>query len=326
VNAHDVLVIGAGFTGSMIAARLAEAGAKVAVFDAQPVASGATRRAIGLVTPSLNANHIDMTLKGAATLSRLAAQHGVLPRLCSAVHLASQPDQSDELRSRIDADVIPNGYGGGLSVLNSALIDLPLLTVKLLQHPEITVHPNIEIQSLEWKRGVLHALADGYTIRADTVVLATNAYAGLLSPYLAEAIRFVPGVTWSSRPLGDDGAVQLSLPLGSPLIIDDGKMIVARGSDNRLRISAWDWSAGIGSRTADVTAQIQRWLHQQQPELVAQTDQWVSGVTTASHDGLPLIGRPVGEGNVVYAIGAGPYGPAWGQYIADRVADLVRHS
>lgn len=29
----------------------------------------------------------------------------------------------------------------------------------------------------------MHALAEGYTLRADQVILATNAYGGSLSPY-----------------------------------------------------------------------------------------------------------------------------------------------
>lgn len=94
----DVLVIGAGFTGAMIAAQLAEHGADVSVIDALPVAGGATRRALGLATTSLNPAHVQDTATGVQRLTHIATQHGVLPQPCRVLHLASTPVRADALR------------------------------------------------------------------------------------------------------------------------------------------------------------------------------------------------------------------------------------
>jgi glycine/D-amino acid oxidase-like deaminating enzyme len=84
----DVLVIGAGFAGAMIAANLAEQGAHVSVIDALHVAAGATRRALGLATPSLNPAHVKETAQGVQRLTQIAALRvaASLPRVACGQH------------------------------------------------------------------------------------------------------------------------------------------------------------------------------------------------------------------------------------------------
>jgi glycine/D-amino acid oxidase-like deaminating enzyme len=57
--------------------------------------------------------------------------------------------------------------------------------------------------------------------------------------------------------------------------------------------------------------------------MLDQSERWLAGTTTVTRDGAPLVGELVGEGKVLYAIGAGMYGPAWAPVIAERIAGLL---
>jgi glycine/D-amino acid oxidase-like deaminating enzyme len=333
----DVLVIGAGFTGAMIAANLAEHGAQVSVIDALHVAGGATRRALGLATPSLNPAHVKETAQGVQRLTHLATQHGVLPQAGRVLHVASTAARADALRLNglslpgtqfkweTSPSLVPSGFGGGLSVDGSAVLDIGMLTTKLLQHRGITVHTGIEVSQLEFHEGRMMALAAGYTIRANSVVLATNAYCGLLSPYLADSVQFARGVLWTSRmievnPAGEDDDADDVVPIQMPLLVDNGKLTVVPGTDGRVRLAAWQWDEPL---TSDPTDDVQQFLSQHMPHLAQHTELWQNSVTTMTRDGAPLVGKLDGEGRVFYAVGLGLYGLAWGPIVAERVAGLV---
>lgn len=334
---NDILVIGAGYTGAMIAAQLAALGAHVAVVDAQAVATGATRRSVGLATPSLALEQFAETARGLNALTQIADQHGVIPVICSALHVVSRPLWNDQLRQRCQQlqridntrfgwethpDAVPNGYGAGIAVAHSMQINLELLTVKLLQHENISVHPGIEINELHHEKGVMHALADKYTLRAESVVLATNAYCGSLSPYLSDSIHFARGTTWTSVPL--DAAIYDAGLFAMPVIVDDGQLMVARGNDSRLRITAWNLQESNIASEHDPAQTIRQFIEQQAPDLIRETERWQSGVTTYSLDGSPIVDQLPVEGRVYYALAAGQYGLAWGPIIAERVTQLVK--
>ena len=325
----------------MIAANLAEQGAQVSVIDALHVAGGATRRALGLATPSLNPAHVKETAQGVQRLTHLATQHGVLPQACRVLHVASTPARADALRLNglslsgtqfkweTSPSLVPSGFGGGLSVNGSAVLDIGMLTTKLLQHRGITVHTGIEVNQLEFHEGRMMALAAGYTIRASSVVLATNAYCGLLSPYLADSVQFARGVLWTSRmieanPISEDDDADDVVPIQMPLIADNGKLTVVPGTDDRVRLAAWQWDESLGSApTSDPTDDVQQFLSQHLPHLAQHTELWQNSVTTMTHDGAPLVGKLDGEGRVFYAVGLGLYGLAWGPVVAERMTELV---
>ena len=392
----DILVVGAGFTGAMIAAKLAEMGAQVSVVDALPVAGGATGRALGLATPMPSPAHIAETLHALQVLSHIAAQHGVIPQPSRVLHLASNARGADALRTtwlslqdalatvpsgaspmtssgispgaspingspnatsaakkptgqlrwEMSVDVVPSGFGGGLAIDAGFLFDVDMLTTRLLQHRGITVHTGIEVGQLEWHADAskMLALARGYTIRADSVVLATNAYSGLLSPYLADSVQYARGAVWTSHllqgvramqgqvageALGETSEASLEAELPKlPWIVDGGNLTVVPGDDDRLRVAAWQWDESRTLGTTQPADAIQQFLTQHLPGLSAHTELWQSGVTTVTRDGTPLVGRldadamPV-AGRVFYALGMGPYGLAWGPIVAEQMARLI---
>ena len=97
----NVLVIGAGLVGAMVAYHLASHGRRVVVLEAQKIAQGATRRAIGLATPQLSTDSVRVsdTLHGVDAITRLAMHLKVPARSCRVLHLASKSADSDTLHA-----------------------------------------------------------------------------------------------------------------------------------------------------------------------------------------------------------------------------------
>jgi glycine/D-amino acid oxidase-like deaminating enzyme len=332
----DAVVVGAGLVGALVAFHLASDGRRVAVLDAQEVGQGATSRAIGLATPQLAPSALPDTLRGVDALTTLAMQLNLSPRSCQVLHLATQQAGVDALRARAESfkgdrpkllwethpDVLPDGFSAGLVTGYSVLFDIGELTKKLLEHPRIIVRENAEVQALDHRGARVLVLAQGYTVQCAALVLATNAYAGLLSPYLADAVQAAHGYTWLSRPLSDqpDLAEQVQKVVRMPLIIDEGRMAVAHGLDNCLRVSAWRPTSDSNGEPAQ---DVQRFLHDRLPDLLNHTQECHSGVTTVMPDGMPLVGKLAGDGAVFYALGAGHYGPAWAPIIAERITEML---
>ncbi len=329
-------MIGSGLVGATIANHLANAGRRVAIVDALKPAQAGTRRAVGIATPLMTPNYIADTVRGVDGITNLAMRLAVSPRACRVMHLATAPSDTEALqlaaasfkdkRPKVlwenKTDAVPTGFSGGMIVHNGVLLDLGLLTNRLLQHPYISVHDNIEIQSLDSSNNRLTALAHGHSICANAIVIATNAYAGSLSPYVGDSVQMARCVTWSSRPLDQNQPLleRMLQVVPLPLIIDDARMLMAPTLDWRLRIFA----RSIDNKH-DPAADITAFLRARLPELTAETDEWRYGVTSITADHAPLVGRlaSAGSGSVVYAVAAGMYGPAWATVMAERVLALV---
>jgi glycine/D-amino acid oxidase-like deaminating enzyme len=331
----DVVVIGAGLVGAATAAQLAGNGLRVAVVDAQATAGGATRHALGLATPDPNPAHTANTARGVRALQSLAASVNLTPRQVSVLHLTRDENGAAALRAlaanpgagegnewswETDPTMVPDGYAGGLRSHNSILIDPASVVVRLLQQPGILVRPHTEIAALEASPNGVVAVGSDVTVQAGAIVLATNAYTGLLSPYLADAARIVRGVVWRSWP-------QSRPRLSMPVSIDQARVVAAQTLDMRVCVAAWGWHESTGG---DQVAAARAYLDAHLPDLLNETEAWATTTTTVTSDGAPMIGAlpaltgaPGRPGRIYYALGAGPYGLAWAPLMAEQVARLV---
>lgn len=325
----DVLVIGAGVTGAVIASTLADAGMKVAVMESLSVGGGATRRALGIATLDPREAHVAETARGLSLLKQLAQRRGVMLQSTPALHLTTSPEREAALRevagahndSQLewitDASRLPSGFAGGLLAHDSALVDLDMLLMRLLQHPNILVRQEVEAFELQFSRGSMLVLGRGYTVHAPRVVLATNAYAGLLSPYLSESVRLARGMVFTSHPLNGDGR---SIIHALPILVNDASLMLTPARESRIKAAAWSWQ----DSEADPYFMLRAFLRRLDGDLSQQAAQWSAGVTTVTDDGAPLVGQLAGEGNVMYALGLGPFGLAWAPIVAERIAALAR--
>jgi glycine/D-amino acid oxidase-like deaminating enzyme len=329
----DVLVIGAGVTGAVIASTLADAGMRVAVIEALSVGSGATRRALGVATLDPREAHVAETARGLSLLKQMAERKGVMTQSTPALHLGTTPEREAALRQVASAHSdshlewlsdtrrLPDGFAGGLLAHDSAMIDLDLLVMRLLQHPNITVRQQAEAFELQSRTEKTYVQCQGYTVPAARVVLATNAYSGLLSPYLSESVRIARGMVFTSHPLNGDAkggpaAAQYSMPM----LVNDASLMLAPARESRIKAAAWMWEDG----TADPYFVLRAFLRRLDGDLSQQAAQWNAGVTTATDDGAPLVGKLAGDGNVMYALGLGPFGLAWAPIVAERIAALAQ--
>jgi glycine/D-amino acid oxidase-like deaminating enzyme len=327
----DVLVVGAGLTGAMIAAQLAENGATVGVVDAQRVGQGATARALGLAAADPSSPHFNTTSRGLDLLRSLADRHKVHVQSCITLHLASTPEGRATLQraaenhpnSRLEwathPELLPRGFTEGLLAHDGIMVDLDRLLTKLLQHPRINVRQHTEILRLETRNHDIYAIAHEATFAAKKIVLAANAYVGLLSPYLGESVRVTRSALFASHPLREGSAAKYAIPV----IVDSGRVMMAPAREGRVKAAAWQ----VNANDADPYDTLRAFLKRTDPHLTEQAENWLTSVTTSTEDGMPFAGKLSGDadgsGSVFYALGLGPFGLAWAPNVAGQIAGLV---
>lgn len=238
----DVVVVGAGFTGLSAALHLAEGGAEVAVLEAVEIGFGASGRNVGLVNAGMWVMPDELPAALGATYGvRLLDLLGNAPRVvfdlikrhdiaCEAVqrgtlHCAVGADGLAELKERarqwqargapvrlLDANETAHkigtaAYAGSLLDERAGTIQ-PLAYVRGLAHAAVAAGVTIYTSS-----PVVAADDDGSTwrvrtphgvVQASSVIVATNAYSGMIWPALRTELIHMPFFNMATRPLGDN--------------------------------------------------------------------------------------------------------------------------
>ncbi|WP_157961956.1 NAD(P)/FAD-dependent oxidoreductase [Acuticoccus kandeliae] len=251
--AVDVAVIGGGITGLSAALHLAEAGASVAVVDAEAIAWGASGRAGGEVLPGLKLDPEGMVRRfGEARGERLAAWAGATTDLVFDL----------VARHGIDCHARRTGWlqaaytNGEMKTLEARcrqwqargapveILDREETAKRLGTPPSLYVGAWLDgrgggIHPLDYTRGLACAAAkvgarlfektlarrlveadgawrvecDGGTVAADAVIVATNGYTGDLVPGLRRTLIPMRASQAVSAPL-DTAAAEAILPAG----------------------------------------------------------------------------------------------------------------
>jgi glycine/D-amino acid oxidase-like deaminating enzyme len=130
------------------------------------------------------------------------------------------------------------------------------------------------------------------------------------------------GMVFTSHPLNSDVAdgQQAAAQHALPLIVNDASLMLTPAREARIKAAAWVWETG----DADPYFLLRSFLRRLGGDLIQQAAQWNAGVTTVTDDGAPLVGQLAGEGNVMYALGLGPFGLAWAPIVAERIAALAQ--
>ncbi len=241
--ACDVAVVGAGFTGLRAALALAEGGADVAVFDAHDVGWGASGRSGGQVNPMLPVKHPDdlWTAVGPDHFERLTeVSLNSADETFALIHRYAIPcdarqrgwlrvDHSPKARRLArNAAAAWNALGAGFAFVDGedvhTLTGSPAYASATLSTRGGAIHPLSLVRGLArvarqrgarlYSRAPIaayrrlenrwHLSASGHTIRAETVVLATNGYTG--SPWVRLKGSVLPlyPVQIATDPLGPD--------------------------------------------------------------------------------------------------------------------------
>lgn len=337
-NFYDTVVVGAGFTGALVAHQLAEAAQNVVVLEARSAPGSEAKRSVGLallgtpepyaslmaragenvgrqiweltrqnlelLTAALQKAHQEATPVGSFRITADEAEAALLQE--SALLL-----RQDLYAAEID-DATAQGYLVGLRTADDRAFDPAALISALLDHPNITVEYETEVQAIKQtgrgaETGVLSVWARKHYLQAQTVILANGAYAarlnanlaGIISPLAMHAIDF-----------------HNSTALPTPLIIRRGQVVVqARGADWRM--------AGWNNADQDALPILTAVARQLCPEATATARHswWVA----QSADGLPVVGPAPDMPNVYTVNGLGPWGWSWACIAVDRLIGALLH-
>src|SRR6476659_5577995 len=265
----DVVVVGGGVIGLSCAWRLAQGGARVAVFERGEPGCGATRVAAGMLAPVGELTFgepelLELTLAAAklypefvAELEAATGESTGYERL-GALHVALDRDEAAQLRRvhdlqrslELEAEWLPPrrcrelepgltpSFHGGVLAAGEAAVDPRALTRALAAAAEaegVEVRSHVEVVEgvFEGERLAGVKTAAGEEVRADAVVLAAGAWSGA-APWLREEAR--PPV----RPVKGQ-VVELRSRDGEPVarhVLASERVYLVPRADGRLVIGA----------------------------------------------------------------------------------------
>ncbi|EDP62383.1 FAD dependent oxidoreductase [alpha proteobacterium BAL199] len=250
----DVAIIGGGITGLSAAYHLGPGGAKVAVLEANEIGWGASGRAFGQVVPTLKhgtqriIEHFgtergERLIRGVAegpdVVFGLIEKHAidcgaVRTGLLFAAHapagLHALEGYAADWRARGAAvdmlDTTATAAAIGSGSYSGACIDRrgghfnPLAYTRGLARAAVEggarVHVGVRVKRIERQGGAWHLTVPGSTLVADSVILATNAYAGRLWPDIGRSIVPMRVHAAATAPMAE-GQLEGVLPEGHPL-------------------------------------------------------------------------------------------------------------
>ncbi len=355
----DVIVVGAGVTGTSIAWRLAEADKRVLVVEQRGVCSGASGRNGGMTGAgsSMHASSRAGQAVYALTTANLRLLKG-LPdelgtgfelRLPGTMDVITTQEQYAHLRAAvaiereagIDIELIdgpaarsimpalaPDVLGAAYAEDRGHLWPFALVNgmadAAVRNGAEIRTGATVERLARAGER-VTGVVVNGETILAEETVLATNAWTPRLLPDLpAGAVVPARGQILVTQPLPPI----LACPFGTNFDKEYGRQTpggqILCGGFRRL-----DVNEGLGTYLEEVTAPVQAGIAHCLTRLfpilrgkVRVVRSW-SGIMGFTADGLPLIGRYDPAPGLTIAAGFNGGGFSWGAIVGKVIARLL---
>jgi len=192
----------------------------------------------------------------------------------------------------------------------------------------VEVYENTPVASIEREGGKIQLAVPGGSVRADKVVLATNAYS-----------HFIPQIKWKQTPIWTH--IVLTEPLSPEKMaeigwanrqgIEDARNLVhyyRLTADNRLLMGGRDISLGYGKNMdKDMNDKVFAGLEQDVRELfppladVKFTHRW-GGPVSITVDMTPAIGQ-IGDKDMVYSLGCIGHGVSMAHLNGRTVSDMI---
>lgn len=354
----DIAVIGGGFVGLSAALHAAEAGAGVAVLEANVIGWGSAGRNAGQVSahatklepwdvlriygPERGARLNDAGAHAPEFVQALAARHGIDIGIVHGgiVSAAHTPAAVDKFRRRaehwqahgapveyLEAPAAAEAIGGDLylgAVLDRRGIAInPLAFVRGLARAAakagVEIHEHSKVTRLQRNGRIWAVSTEAGSVAAGHVLLCTNAYTDDLWPGLRRTVIPVRGYQVWTKPLGDNIARTI-LPNVSAL--NDSRRLISgarRYPDNRIHFGG---RPGFGrERAPDLAAPIRR-ITTLFPQIdKIEIEGWWSGwVTRGIADGWRLHELAPGLLTAIACNGRGvAMGPIMGRELARYV-------
>ncbi len=365
----DLLVVGGGFTGlwAAIQAINEDPGRTVVVIEAQQVAAGASGRNGGFVSPSLTHGlahgdalwHDEMPellrlgRENLREIEEFVAKEAIAAdlRICGKTMFATRPHEVDALREshrlhqRYDeesvfltadqarAEVRSPSYVGGLTLAAGGLVDPVALAIGLRDaalRRGVVLHENTTLRQIGRDGTGLRCLTDRGVVRAEQVLLATNAFRPPLRRIRAYVLPVWDHVL-ATEPLTSEQMSRIGWAANQGLT-DAGNQFhyYRRTADDRIVWGGYDAIYYFGNRTEAAREQrdtshelLARQFRETFPQLadVALTHRWAGIIDTTSRF-TPVFGTALGN-RVGYAVGYTGLGVASSRFGARVALDLL---
>jgi len=322
----DILIVGGGVTGITLAYTLAEQGAATTLIEASSLAGAASGRNAGFVAAAPSEPYRELIAlwgrDGArATLTTGRRTHERIRQLVEtlgiecdyrrrgSLRLAVTAEEAEDQRASL-ADLHADGFRMLETPVRAAVPahaaehfaaafamaeDGELHPVRFLHGVAeaarargARLHIHSPLESARWESGVWTARTALATVRARTLVLATNAYTSRLCPALDPLIAPRRGQMLATAPLDREVAPQ-------PTYAHWGYRYWRQLPDRRLVIGGWrdldpDVEVGFADQpTAGIQAGIEEGLRLLVPEGAPIEARW-AGTMGFARDGRPLVG------------------------------------
>ncbi len=331
-DTYDVIVVGAGLTGALIAATLAEEGLHVVVLEAATSLAGTVRRQPGLAllgTPEpfmQLMEHVgeelahtlwELTSENLVRLEILLDRVGVPAQKTGSLRLAADAAQSELYRTstaRLEAYGYTvkleddNRYGDQVAIRTSddLLFEPGVLVSRLLDHDNIILELDAEVQKVKERPGDgMAVFAHQRYLWADKIVIANGIHATRLSPQLADALR--PGHIHTL-------ALDQATTLDQPLVLDNGRIFLLPDGDTT-------YLTGWGDDEDDVFWRLNAVAQQLCPDAIVR-DRYTTRIARSA-DMLPVVDRLPIHPNISVINGLGPFGLSLALVAADELVELV---
>ncbi len=356
----DVVVIGAGLSGTAAARRLAQHGADVVWLEASGVAERATGRNAGFLLQGtaerysravavmgrrrarrVHAWSIENHHRLRATIEALALDCGYALR--GSLQLASSPEEERELvesahllrEDGFAAELVQGealeavhraaGFSLGVVLPEDGELD-PVAFVRAVAQDACAsgarLFENTPVVDLDASApGAVVASTPQGIVEADVAVICTNAATGKLLPWFADKIDPVRGQMLATAPVP---------PLFSrPIYADHGYDYWRQDHRGRVVLGGWrnlDPSAEVGFEEVlnqDIQGKMERFLRRYPALASVPIEHRWAGIMGFSRDGLPLVGPAPAAPGAVVSVGFTGHGFGFAWLCGEAAADVV---
>ena len=365
--AVDVAVLGGGFTGlsSAYYIRSVSPHKSVAVLEAKGCGNGASGRNGAMVltmtadrymqfssAPAIDKKIYDLTAENIRTLAKLSAATGIdceleingaLQVLNTSEDVRAAKAYVQQARSlgmpvefwekqRLETAIGTEAYAGAFFDPSGGQIH-PMKLVHVFkaaaENAGAKIYENTTVVSIEEGREHLLHTGDGHTIRAKSLVLATNAFTPRLG-FFRNSILPVHEYVAVTPPLGDQKLAEIGWHQRVPF--NDSRTEVfylGLTQDRRIHIGGgrpdyfFNSGAGAASDGASHFAQLQRELVRIYPRLAGiEFEAGWNGVVDWSLDESPSVGCTGKYQNIFYGLGYSGHGVNLTSIFGRIIADL----
>ncbi len=332
----DVVVVGAGVAGALVARALAEQRLSVAVLEATAEPGGVARHGLGVAILGTPEPYVtlaervggkraaqiwQLTRRNLELLAETLRRYDVPFERVGTLRTTGDGDEAQRYRRSVDLltqqgyqvsleDATDYGYLVGLRTTEDVAFEPPALIEKLLDHPNITLETDAEVQAVKSGQDgdvpIVSIWAHKRYLRARGAVLTAGAFAVHLDRHLAHVL---------SPRLVQIAEVQERTPLPAVIVVEGGEVAV-RAHGDRWRFVGRGDGTPTWSRLAKAAQQFCP-----EAKITARRSGWVA----ASRDGLPVVGELPGAPKVYVIGGLGAWGLSWAWIAAERLTALMVH-